>query len=214
MRVAKWNLVEFNPNSLEQWVMETFEKQDNEGPYGDGHVTLGLSFNLYFLGQHVTTDIFQKAKSLGVQTMASHYTEGIIKFNPSLPQTLLSYGLLDESILQSHANKCSAKDAELVRKGTAHISSTPSTELQMAMGSPECYREDLQSHASLGVDCHSNNLGSIVSEMRLGLQAARAHSHVKLEALSKTPKRVSKAVEEAFNLGTIQGAEPSAWETR
>lgn len=119
---------------------------------------------------------------------------------------LKDLGLLDETMLFSHASYCSAEEARLIRQAGAHISSTPSTELQMAQGAPECWRDDLRSHASLGIDCHSANLGSIASEMRIGLQAARAMSNAKFHAAGKSPKNVSRTVEDAFNLATIQGA--------
>lgn len=56
------------------------------------------------------------------------------------------------------------------------------------------------------VDCHANNLGSIVSEMHIDLQEARGISNAKFEAQDKAPKKVFKTMEVAFNLGTIQGA--------
>jgi cytosine/adenosine deaminase-related metal-dependent hydrolase len=186
--------------------METFETLAKSAPFGDGRVTLGLAWDLYFLPQEVIADAFQKAKSLGIETITSHFSMMSLYPKRSIPETLEGYGLLDDSILFSHANGSSSKDAELIRKANAHISSTPSTELQMALGMPECWRDDIQSQASLGVDCHSNQLGSVVSEMRLGLQAARGVYNAKFEAEGKVPKKVFKTVEDAFNLGTIQGA--------
>jgi hypothetical protein len=65
---------------------------------------------------------------------------------------------------------------------------------------------DVQSQCSLGVDCSSNNSASIVSEMRLLLQSARGDYNKKFYQKGVIPKKVYKTVEEAFNLGTIQGA--------
>lgn len=64
----------------------------------------------------------------------------------------------------------------------------------------------MQSQASFGVDCHTNQLGSIVSEMRLGLQAARGVHAAEFIAQDKVPKKVYRTVEDAFNTGTIKGA--------
>lgn len=70
------------------------------------------------------------------------------------------------------------------------------------------FREDIdvQSQCSLGVDCSSNNSASIVSEMRLLLQSARGVHARDFYKKGLVPKKAYKTVEEAFNLGTIQGA--------
>ena len=80
----------------------------------------------------------------------------------------------------------------------------------MAMTLPMAFRDDIepniQSQCSLGVDCHSNNSASMVSEMRLLLQASRNAYNEKFMSKGKVPKTINKTVEEAFNMGTIQGA--------
>lgn len=126
----------------------------------------------------------------------------------SIPEKLSEYGLLDSSAIFAHACGSTAADAALFRKHNCHISTTPSTELQMALGEPLAFRADIdvQSQSSLGADCSSNQSASIVSEMRLLLQSARGSHNEKFDAQGKVPKRVYKTVEEAFNLGTIQGA--------
>jgi formylmethanofuran dehydrogenase subunit A len=78
----------------------------------------------------------------------------------------------------------------------------------MAMTLPVAFQDKLglQSQSSLGVDCHSNNSASMVSEMRLLLQSSRNHYNEDFIKQWKLPKKINKNVEEAFNLGTIQGA--------
>lgn len=119
-----------------------------------------------------------------------------------------SYGLLDSSILFSHALQATQEDAALIKKSNSHISTTPSTELQMAMGYPIAFSEtlNLQSHSSLGIDCHISTTASIPNEMRLLLQSSRALRSQKFIEAKKVPKKTNKTVEEAFNLGTIGGA--------
>jgi cytosine/adenosine deaminase-related metal-dependent hydrolase len=99
-------------------------------------------------------------------------------------------------------------DCRLLLESNSHISSTPSTELQMAMTLPVAFQDKLgiQSQCSLGVDCHSNNSASMVSEMRLLLQSSRNSYNQEFVSQWKVPRKVNKTVEEAFNLGTIQGA--------
>lgn len=44
----------------------------------------------------------------------------------------------------------------------------------MGQGLPVCFRDDMKDQCSLGVDCHSNNSSDMITQMRLGLQSARA----------------------------------------
>lgn len=123
---------------------------------------------------------------------------------------LNDYRILDSSVLFSHAGGATATDAALFHKTNSHVSTTPSTELQMGIGDVilNPFRSDIniQSQCSLGVDCHSNNSASMVSEMRLLLQSARGAHNAKFLAKGVAAKKVYKTVEEAFNLGTISGA--------
>jgi len=77
----------------------------------------------------------------------------------------------------------------------------------MALGIPVAFSDlGLQSQSSVGVDCHSNQSASIPSELRLLLQTSRALYNEKFLDQGKIPKKINKTIEEAFNLGTIQGA--------
>ena len=120
------------------------------------------------------------------------------------------YGLLDSSALFSHAGGATAKDAALFHKTNSHVSTTPSTELQMghgdAISNPFRSDIDILSQCSLGVDCSSNNSASMVSEMRLLLQSARGAHNAKFLEKGVSAKSIYHTVEEAFNLGTISGA--------
>lgn len=126
----------------------------------------------------------------------------------SIPELLDGYGLLDSSLIFSHAVGATKADAALLHKTNSHVSSTPSTELQMGMGNPVAFNSDLniQTQSSIGVDCHSNNSASIVSELRLCLQSSRGTRNQKFADAGVVSKTVNKTVEEAFNLGTVGGA--------
>lgn len=78
----------------------------------------------------------------------------------------------------------------------------------MGHGQPVAFQDKLgiQSHCSLGIDCHSNNTASVPGEMRLLLQNARGTYNEPFLAQGKVPAKVYKTVEEAFHLGTINGA--------
>ena len=116
--------------------------------------------------------------------------------------------LLGPDILLSHFTGASAAEAALASGAGVHISTTPSTELQMALGTPACFRDDVSSQASFGVDCHSATAASIASEMRMGLQSARVRlDQPKIEAKPpQDPGHAAIPVREAFNLATVKGA--------
>lgn len=112
------------------------------------------------------------------------------------------------NVILSHANYISSNDSKLVKENGAFISSTPSLELQAGMGTPACFDDDrgVQSCSSLGVDCHNAALGSIASEMRCALTHSRAVYNDKFIAAGKMPAKLNHTVQEAYALGTIQGA--------
>ena len=217
MRVKDFNPLTFHPNPFEDWVMQTFHELADKGPFGAGLVTLGFAFDLFFLPPEMIKGLFAEVKERGVKTITCHGTLSM----GNLIQSLKSLELLDESIIISHGGDIRSADAELIKAKGAHLSSTPSSELQMAMGRPYCFDASsidggvtgdsvgLQNNASLGVDCHTITGGSILTEARIGLQNARnmfGEYHLKQGKLPRTiPDSLS--VEAAFNLATIKGAE-------
>lgn len=216
-RVKDFNPLTFHPNPFEDWVMQTFHELADKGPFGAGRVTLGFAFDLFFLPPEMIKGLFAEVKERGVKTITCHGTLSM----GNLIQSLKSLEFLDESIIISHGGDIRSADAELIKAKGAHLSSTPSSELQMAMGRPYCFDASfidggvtgdsvgLQNNASLGVDCHTITGGSILTEARIGLQNARnmfGKYHLKQGKLPRTiPDSLS--VEAAFNLATIKGAE-------
>jgi hypothetical protein len=78
----------------------------------------------------------------------------------------------------------------------------------MGMALPVAFQDNLgiQSNWSLGIDCHYATSASMTSEMRILLQSSRHAYNEEFHKKGKIPRKVNKTVEEAFNLGTIQGA--------
>lgn len=114
-----------------------------------------------------------------VQLITYHYSRVPEQGTTSQTVELQGLGILDGRFLVSHGGNPSQEDADIYKRFGMHVSSTPSTELQMAMGSPvAAFRDDLGDDmprcCSLGIDCHSNNSAFIPGEARLGLQSARA----------------------------------------
>lgn len=218
MRVKQFNPLTFHPNPLEDWVMQTFHELADKGSFGDRRVTLGFAFDLFFLPAEMVKGLFAQVKAKGVKTITCH---GSVSLGPSIVRTLNDLDLLDEHIIISHGGTIKRADAELLRAKGAHLSSTPSTEMQCAMGRPYCFDASfldggvsgesigLQDNASLGVDCHSATGGSIAFEARIGLQSARNHFNEYHMKQGNTPRSLPNnlSVEAAFNLATIKGAE-------
>lgn len=117
-------------------------------------------------------------------------------------------GLLGPHTILAHANFLSQEDVSLVKAQNAHISSTPSVELQMGIGIPACFdsERDIQSHSSLGIDCHNVVLSSIPAEMRMALQSSRGNQNEKFRQRGFKPAKIHKTVQDAYTLGTIAGA--------
>lgn len=120
---------------------------------------------------------------------------------------LSDYGLLDKDVIVSHANNIAEVDARTLVENDVYISSTPETELQFGPGDVVAFREDIKSHASVGLDCHSTNSSDLLTQIRMCLQHSRAIAAAKsFEKEGKQPRELTIKLEEAFNLGTIQGA--------
>lgn len=119
-----------------------------------------------------------------------------------------SYGLLASNVILSHANLLTTNEIALVRRRNAHISVSPSVELQMGMGTPACFDRDrdVQSQCSIGHDCHNLCVTSIPAEIRCALQASRGVENDRFIANGKLPTKIYKTVQEAYALGTVQAA--------
>ncbi|KAF5625607.1 cytosine deaminase [Fusarium sp. NRRL 52700] len=216
-RVASWSPFAMNPDMLAPWVMDEIQESGKKGPFGDGRVTVGLAFDLWFLPEQVIKNLFERAREAGVELATTHAVSNPQMGSYDLVQQIKSLGLLDNRMLFSHLNGYAAESVKDLADAGAHISSTPSTEMQMALGDPVCFNDDLpqaQAQSSLGIDCHSNQASSIVYEMRLGLQGSRAKYNQRLIDQGLAPRKISKTVQDVYNLGTIQGARAIGRESR
>jgi cytosine/adenosine deaminase-related metal-dependent hydrolase len=75
----------------------------------------------------------------------------------------------------------------------------------MGLGEIVAFRPDVKCNASIGVDCHANNSGDLLTQLRIGLQHSRATDNIKALQAGQYPS-VQVKLEDVFNLGTIQGA--------
>ncbi|KAF4341957.1 5-methylthioadenosine s-adenosylhomocysteine deaminase [Fusarium beomiforme] len=204
LRVKTWKPFVPEEEVLPEWLFQHLTDLCNAGPFGNSRVTMGFAFDYFFLSKDVVVKIFKQVRSLGVKTITSHYVSSV--WEGSTVDLLESYGLLEKDILLSHATPLNDSDAQKLRSVGASVSSTPDTELQMGHGWPVCFQENAKSISSLGIDCHSNNTGSIVAQMKVGLQAERARRNDRILENKKVPARVQVHAQDAFQLGTIGGA--------
>ncbi|PGH10875.1 hypothetical protein AJ79_05235 [Helicocarpus griseus UAMH5409] len=190
------------------WLFETFDKLAQQAPFGDGRVQLGFAMDLWFLPKEIILNIFDRINKAGVKTVTAHYLHGIYNFNGTpLPDILASYNLLGPQILLSHATLATPAAAHQLTSTGTFVSSTPETELQMGHGLPVCFRDDLKSQCSLGIDCHSNNSSDMMTQMRLALQAERSRrNQIKLDKGEIPLLKIEGTVKDVFRLATMQGA--------
>jgi len=208
-RIESWNPLVFNNKLLEPWIMELFDDLATKAPFGQaGQVTLGFAFDGWVLPKEVIMPLIAKVKGAGVEVITTHAGRDALHGWDPLVNKLADWKILDSSFLMSHSCGMDVAEAEIYKKYGVFNSSTPDTEMQMAMGPPICFNDELgmQRLSSLGVDCHSNNTASIPAQMRLVLQSWRCINDETYRVKQKIPRDVYKTVEEAFNLGTIQGA--------
>lgn len=193
---------------LPAWQTNQFTNLLKSQPFGNGRVNLGLATDsVSSLPKADVLSLFAEARKGGIKLITSHYVPAANLYGQSsIIKRLSDYGILEKDILISHATGASKEDAQLLAAANAHISSTPSTELQMAMGKPECFRSDLTALASLGVDCHSSAAGSILEQARLALASERGFQNQKILNGNQVPAKIHPTIEEAFNLATIKGA--------
>ncbi|KAF5972892.1 5-methylthioadenosine s-adenosylhomocysteine deaminase [Fusarium coicis] len=203
-RVKTWKPFEMEVEFLPGWLFKQLTSMCKAGPFANGRVTMGFAFDSFYLPKDVVINIFNQVRGLGIKTITSHYVPSLLP--GSTVDLLESYGLLEKDILLSHATPLNDSDAQKLQRVGASISSTPDTELQMRHGWPVCFQENAKSISSLGIDCHSNNTGNIVAQMKVGLQAERARRNDRIHEAGKVPAKVQVSAQDAFQLGTIGDA--------
>jgi cytosine/adenosine deaminase-related metal-dependent hydrolase len=196
-RLTSWAPFTINPNSLGDHVLPKFDELAAQSPWGNGRVTLGFAFDGFrFLPKDVLGSLMTKLEENRVQLITYHYSRVPDQGLASQTVELAEKGILDERWLVSHGGNPDQKDADIYKKFGMHVSSTPSTELQMAMGSPvAAFRDDLGQtfvqSCGLGIDCHSNNSAFMPGEARIGLQSARA-TRGEVRPLTKRKRNASR----------------------
>jgi cytosine/adenosine deaminase-related metal-dependent hydrolase len=126
---------------------------------------------------------------------------------PSGLDQFASCGLLGGDIVHVHCNACTERDWLLLQRSDAKISVTPETEMQMGMGHPPIRRAiDAGLVLSLSCDVVSSNSGDMFTQMRLGLQDARALENDSFHRRRTDPSTIAFTTRDAITWATVNGA--------
>ncbi|KAL0565835.1 hypothetical protein V5O48_016183 [Marasmius crinis-equi] len=211
--VKSWSPIELHPNILEPWVTADLASLIKKAPFNSsGRVRLGLGFDGWDLPAELTQPFLDTAQNGGIDFLTAHVVESAIFPFRNVIEKIQASGVNFQKVLLSHATGISPEQTDLLVKNDFYVVSTPSTEFQMGHGRPVCFDDTVRSRSCLGGDCQSNGGFSIPGEMRLGLQAERGMRNQRIIDKNLAIKHVHRTVEQAFNLGTIQGARASGME--
>jgi cytosine/adenosine deaminase-related metal-dependent hydrolase len=146
----------------------------------------------------------ETARELGV-VIATH--TACIWGMPSGLDQFAYCGLLGPDIVHVHCNACTARDWQLLQRSEGKVSVTPETEMQMGMGHPPIRKAiDAGLVLSLSCDVMSSNSGDMFTQMRLGLQDARALDNDGYHRRRTDPTELSFTTRDALGWATVNGA--------
>lgn len=141
------------------------------------------------------------------QLISMHAGMGALAKDNRIVKHFHKDGFLDETCMFVHGGGFTDEELKILADSGSVISSTPDTEMQMAMGHPVAYRfEQVGGTASLGIDIVSNIAGDMFSQMRLMLQAHRAWENARYEMNGKIPGIVTVDARSILEMATIGGA--------
>jgi len=209
-RVKTWQPeLRLDNNPLPEGVMDTFRELAAIQPFGPkGRVRLGFAMDTAFVRPQVLKNTFTEVRKLGAHLITSHVTRvSMMDALPSTVSILHENDLLGPDILLSHANHISPDELLHIEAAGGHISSTPLSELQMGHGHPICLQPEFLQLSSVGTDSGSICSSSIPGQLETALQVTRAR---RLEEQTKSRNwdgTIGPSVHEAYNLGTILGAQ-------
>ncbi|EHY53556.1 hypothetical protein HRR83_003763 [Exophiala dermatitidis] len=209
-RIDKWddNEVVPNPELIPEWFLPTLRDLSVRAgrlSLSNNRISIGLGFDSYTLPREDIVRFFTGAREAGAKIITSHWRRNnIAGTGLSVPEALEQYGLLGSDIILSHATGSTEDELQLLKSAGAYISATPATESQMAHGEVVGFRKDVL--GSIGADCQSNNPGSLLHSMQVGLAVCRSHRNSRILSSGKFPKEVEPTTLHAFNLATIHGA--------
>ena len=171
----------------------------------DGLLSFGLApTEVTATPYQVTCREIALGRELGARHISCHVAMGAYDGGTRLVARLGRDRVLGPDLVLVHGAALTDEELGMIADAGAAISSTPETELQMAMGHPVAVRAgEKGALASLGIDIVSNYSGDMFAQMRLLLQAQRGLENGRLTA---PPRRIRYRAEEVLRLATLGGA--------
>ncbi|TVY16522.1 5-methylthioadenosine/S-adenosylhomocysteine deaminase 2, partial [Lachnellula arida] len=194
-RVKQWQPdILMEEEQVPAWFLDTLQDIIRRQKFYNRRISLGLGFDSFELPQGEAEKIFLQMANENLYPAFDAVS------------SLSKYMLMGPDILLSHCHEMTSEEKSSILATGAHISSTPSTELQMGLGEPICFADGMAKVYSLGVDCHAATSSSLVAEARLALQFARGQRNQSAIDTKSTLSIKDKTID-AFNLITIKGAQ-------
>jgi cytosine/adenosine deaminase-related metal-dependent hydrolase len=172
---------------------------------GDGLLRLGLApTEAEAMPLEAVRAELELAREIGAHRVSCHVAMGAWDRGRRLVAQLAADGLLADDVLLVHGAALDDAELDAVAERAAGIAVTPETELQMGMGHPVTARALARGvPVGLGVDIVSNYAGDMFGQMRLQLQAERAHAHA---CRTGPPRDVGLRARTVLELATRGGA--------
>lgn len=199
------------PKQSQLSVLRSLSSQDeNSSSLLGDRLSLGLLVDgvtpNYWKG--LKEEIWPLIRELGIEVVTSHYVGGPNHVASSLVESFHSQGLLDRSVLFSHACWITDEEVELLKASGGALACTPEIEVTMTHGNPVGLDSSRKGcRVGLGTDCTSVVGGDMFTQMRVALAHQRGKENAMLAKDGKVPLKLKTRVAEIFRMATLGGAE-------
>ncbi|KAF5564816.1 5-methylthioadenosine s-adenosylhomocysteine deaminase [Fusarium phyllophilum] len=222
LNLQKWDTESCVPNAMS--ISESFinhvEDLAQRGPFGNGCVNVGISFDGYHMPQQEVEKLFRRTLKAGVKFITSHsgnFGKPIMtnnmakadKIGPSVPKALEKYSLFpgpedDYTIVISHGNYMDDEDFSILKKHRVPLACTPATEAQGSMGWHLLFEPGLIT--ALGADCHCLTSSSLMQAARTALLFSRLQKTLEYKEKGQKIDKFDQTSHDVFNKAAIEAA--------
>ncbi|KAF5722087.1 5-methylthioadenosine s-adenosylhomocysteine deaminase [Fusarium mundagurra] len=207
LNLQKWDTESCvpNPMSISEPFIKHVEDLAQRGPFGNGLVSVGISFDGYHMPQQEVEKLFHRALKAGVKLITSHSGN----FGSSVPKALEKYSLFpgpedDYTIVISHGNYMDDEDFSILKEHRVPLSCTPATEAQGSMGWHLLFEPGLIT--ALGADCHCLTSSSLMQAARTALLFSRLQKTLECKEKGEKLDKFDQTSHDVFNKATIEAA--------
>ncbi|KAF5661640.1 5-methylthioadenosine s-adenosylhomocysteine deaminase [Fusarium circinatum] len=202
LNLQKWDSESCVPNamSISEPFIKHVENLAQRGPFGNGCVNIGVSFDGYHMPQQEVEKLFRRALKAGRDPD---------KVGPSVLKALEKYSLFpgpkdDYTIVISHGNYMDDEDFNIIKKHRVPLACTPATEAQGSMGWHLLFEPGLIT--VLGADCHCLTSSSLMQAARTALLFSRLQKTIEYKEKGEKIDKFDQTSHDVFNKATIEAA--------